>query len=1219
MKKRFCLPRHGLTPIALVWTITPAICLTACSAQPSIDPALPELGNAMPKAGSVEIPRGGKDRPLGYYRMPAIHEDTIVFTSEGDLWTVTSTGGIARRMTSHHGMEQDAVISPDGSTVAFRAQYQGGNELYTMPIDGGLPTQHTFDGWTSTPVGYTNSGSILFSTSLYSTIPNRQLVALDPTTRKVDRIPIEQAVDGVFSNAGETIFFARLGQGSNTKRYKGGTAHQLWKYDGSNTANEAVYLTADYPGTNNHPMWWNGRVYFATDRDDTMNIWSMNEDGGDLQQHTHHIGWEVKGPALHNGRIVYQYGADLRLFDIQTNADSMIPITLETDFDQMREKWISNPFSYLNDFNISPEGDKVVMTARGEIFVAPHKDGRITHVTRQPGVRYRQASYMPDSDELIVLSDESGEVELWTMADDGSGEHTQLTNDADILRWNALPSPNGKWIAHTDKNYKLWLYDVEAKTNTEIDKAPGWNIGGLAWSPDSHWLAYTWPMNNGYSQIRVYDLDEETHTGLTTDRFNAYAPAWGPDGKWLYFASDRVFRSSVRSPWGVWQPEPVFDKTTRLYALALQDELRSPFASENELTRAAAKAKAKAEEDKKKKKTEDKDEPKEEEKTEESPEEDKEDAEEDESGEGDEDDGDEPGDGDQEGDGDESDDEGVDKADDDDAEGDDEVDKKTVLIELDGIQSRIHDVPVGPGNYGGLFVAGGALYFTDSGSMGNRSQSLKAIKLSNEDPKATTVADGAGGGVLSANGKKLLIRKGNALYIVKANGGKANLNDDSKVQLNGWAFPLTPREEWRQMFTDAWRLERDYFYDKNMHGVDWPAMLKRYEPLVDRVSDRIELADALAQMVSEVSALHIFVYGGDSRSGTDNIQASSLGALLTKAPELGGYRIDRIYRADPDYPSLRSPLDHLDQDIDEGDVITAVNGINALSVRDIGELLRNQAGKHVLLDILEADDDDDEEEEDDDEDLDDDDGDDDLDQYIVRPITSNQLFQLKYHEWEHSRRTTVDDASDGDIGYIHLRAMGSGDIATWTRDYQSAFTKRGLIIDVRHNGGGNIDSWILNRLVREAWFYWQGRAGDPYWNMHGAFRGHMVFLCDENTGSDGEAVTEGFRRLGLGKVIGKRTWGGEIWLSSSNRLVDGGIATAAEIGVYGPEGEWLIEGHGVVPDMDVDNMPHAAWKGEDTQLDTAIKHLQALIADDPRDVPAVPTYPDKSVPDNRKK
>jgi tricorn protease len=391
------------------------------------------------------------------------------------------------------------------------------------------------------------------------------------------------------------------------------------------------------------------------------------------------------------------------------------------------------------------------------------------------------------------------------------------------------------------------------------------------------------------------------------------------------------------------------------------------------------------------------------------------------------------------------------------------------------------------------------------------------------------------------------------------------------------------------MLVEAWRLERDFFYDRGLHGNDYQAVLDRHLPLVERVTDRAELSDLIAQMVGELSALHIFVTGGDMRDGPENVSPATLGADLVREDK--GWRVEHIYAYDPEYPEERPPLARPTVDAREGDVITHVDGASVLDVPDIHQLLRDKAGEQVRLRLLregvpvET---------------------------IARPISMSRDADLRYREWELTRQQRVEELGQGDLGYVHLRAMGAGDWSSWVRDFYPVFDRKGLIIDVRHNRGGNIDSWVLEKLLRKAWMYWSGRAGEPTWNMQYAFRGHLVVLCDERTASDGEAFSEGFRRLGLGETIGNRTWGGEIWLSFNNWLVDRGIASAAEWGVYGPEGEWLIEGEGFVPDQLVDNLPAATWAGGDAQLEAAIAYLQERIAEEPVEVPQPPPRPDKS-------
>jgi len=1056
----------------------------------------------------------------GYYRYPAIHGDTIVFTSEGDLWTVDVKGGPARRLTSHMGLETYPAISPDGLTLAFSAQYEGPTEVYTMPLAGGLPERRTFAGQAATVVGWTPDRKILYATRKYSTLPNAQLVILDPATNTETLVPLSQAADGSFDPAGKTLYFTRLPfQGSYTKRYQGGTAQNLWSYVLG--ADEAAPLTAAYPGTSKNPMVWQGRIYFLSDRDGTMNIWSMDLKGGGLKQHTSHKGFDASSPSLDAGRIAYQLVADLRVYDIAADRDAALAVTLPSDFDQMRERWVTKPLDSTTSAHVSPNGDRVVLISRGHVFVAPVGDGRWVKVGREDGVRARAARFL-DGQTLMVLTDKSGEWEFSRAAADGLGPAEQLTTGAKVIRFDGLPSPDGKWIAFADKDYQLWLFDVGRKALKKVAVSDVGMFEDLAWSPDSRWLAYVGGASNLFNKITIVEAETGRTADLTNDRVDSYNPAWSPDGKWLYFLSDRYFRSAVGSPWGPRQPEPYFDKTTKIYALALAAGETFPFAPATELQPEKKESEA--------------------------------------------------------------------------AKGPKEAAKPApkVVVDLAGIQERVFEVPLPAGVYSGLAAGEKALFFVDRESRAAGRPKLQAVEIKNRGVQAKTVMEDAGAFELTADGKKIFVRKGNDLYVIDAgtNQPTGPTLAERRIDLSRWTFSLDPREEWGQMFVDAWRMERDYFYDRNLHNVDYEGLLARHRPFVGRVSDRSELNDLLAHLVGELSALHTFVRGGDLRQPADDVAPGSLGARLVRDEAKGGYRVEHIYRADPEYPETVSPLGKPQSTIREGETIAAINGVPTLSVADPALLLRNTAGQQVLLEIKPA-------------------AGGAARKEIVVPLTPGADSDLRYAEWEYTRRLEVEKAGKGEIGYVHLRAMGGNNYTEWVKNFYPVFDRKGLIVDVRHNNGGNIDSWVLEKLLRRAWFYWQDRVGKPTWNMQYAFRGHMVVLCNERTASDGEAFAEGFRRLGLGKVIGTRTWGGEIWLSSSNVLVDRGLASAAETGVYGPEGVWLIEGHGVDPDIVVDNLPHATFAGKDAQLEAAVKHLQELIAKEPVDVPKPPPYPDK--------
>lgn len=1114
------------------------------------------------------------ESPRGYYRHPTIHGNAIVFTAEGDLWRADVKGGTAQRLTSHAGSETFAHFSPDGKTIAFIGNYEGISEVYTMPAEGGRPQRQTFEGGTPRIASWTPDGKVLYSTDKFSTLPNTQLVELDPTTHDRKVLPLAQASDGVFDPDTKTLFFVRLPkQSSTTKRYRAGWVENLWRFKQGDA--EAVQLDAKDLGTNRDPMWWQGRLYFLSDRDGTLNIWSCKADGTDLKQHTKHKDFDMKYPSLDGGRIAYQRGADLWLHDITSAQDSLIDIRLVSDLEQEREQWIKKPLDYLTSWHVSPSGDRVALTSRGEVFVAPTDTGRFVELPRKEGVRYRGAQFVPDGKSLLLQSDESGEFEFWKAPANGLSAPERVTTNGRIFRFAEKVSPDGKWLAYSDKDAKFWVMSLEAKQPRLISEARMDEINDYEWSPDSAWIAFSEAASNLYSQIKLYRLSDASIVTATTDRFDSHSPAWSPDGKWLYFLSERDMRTLVGHPWGARQPEPHFTEMTKVYALALTKGLRSPFLPKDETITEPTTTSTRAPEMSDRLKTT------------------------------------------------------VDelvklrvaqalqqlrpKADIQTPNAPKPAEQQTkndtakpstktttpstpskpkapvvVKIDLDGLTTRLIEVPASPGNFKSLSCSGKHLFWTSKPTAFQSKKSLVRLEIGPKH-KPATLAEDIGDYELTADTKKIMLRKGDNFYVFSSDGPTPAPLSDS-VNLSNWTFPIHPQEEWHQIFNESWRMMRDYFWDKGMSGLDWPAIKVRYAPLVDRVTDRNELNDVISEMMGELSTLHIFVRYGDTRNVPDKIEVATFGSVLDRDADAGGWRVKHVYQTDPDFPSQLTPFARPEVDIKAGDVIIKINGKPTLEAIHPDQLLRNLTGKQVLVEVKSGDK---------------------TRQVIVKPVNGESAEDTRYDEWEYTRRLKVDQDSLGKIGYVHLRAMGGEDIEAWARDFYPVFNRQGLIIDVRNNHGGNIDSWIIEKLLRKAWSYFQGRTGEPMWNMQYAFRGHVAVICNQRTASDGEGFCTGVQRLKIGKVFGTRTWGGGIWLSAQKWLVDSGMATAAEMGVYGPEGQWLVEGKGVDPDVVVENLPHATFNGSDAQLDAAIKHLKDEIAKDPRPVPARPEYPSK--------
>ena len=1075
----------------------------------------------------------------GYFRHPALHGDTLVFTAKGDLWKVGVAGGDAQRLTTHQGVESHAAISPDGQWVAFSASYEGPTEAYVMPLSGGVPQRLTWFGGRAEVAGWSPQGEVLVATRYFHPLQRAQLVAVSRANGTQRLLPLESAETAAFLDA-KTLVFTRGNRNiDNVRAYRGGAATTLWRFNtGSDT--EAVPLT-QVSSNNASPLHWKGRIAFLSDRDGVTNLWSMDRDGRGLRQHTRHRHFEVRGAAISGDCVAYQLGADIHLHDLASGQDRVVPIRLVSDFDHQRERWIRNPMTRLNEVKFSADGERALIVARGRVVTVGTGNLRRVNIAVPATSRVRSAAFMPDGKSVLVVCDASGENELWLYPAEGSGPGRQLTRDADTLRWSAVPSPDGKWIVHDDRKQRLWLLNVESGENRLIEQGArfgDWNFEGVQWAPDSSaFVAQVAGLGNqGRYGLVLFRVPDGQRVALTSPRYNSFSASFSPDGRWLWFLSDRNFVAMNATPWGEHNLGPFFDRRTRAYAIALQpvsDRNRFPFQPVDELVAEAAQKPAvkpplPAGET-----------------------------------------------------------EGQKPA---------PARSKTPPIVWEGLAQRQFEVPLPAGNYRQLDSDGRRLWLLEADATPERRTHLRTLLIDNAGAPADTYMNDIRQFALSGDRRKVLLRRwsGAELYIVSA-GPKPPPSAElprAQVRLSDWQFSVQPREDWRQIFADAWRLHRDWFYDAKMHGVDWPAMRRKYEALLPRVTDRDELSDLLAQMVAELSLLHSTVRLGDLRRGDDNIVPATLGALLenTDAAE-GGVRISRLYRGDPELIDSLPPLARPGVGAKAGDVIIALDGQPVKNLADLTVNLRSKAGRQVLLELRTGGE---------------------TRKVVVTPAPGAREADYKRHDWVWQRRERVEAASQGRFGYLHLRAMAAADIADFAREFYAVYDREGLIIDVRQNNGGNIDSIVIEKLLRRAWNYQQDRGERCIWNMQAAFRGHIVVLMDAGTYSDGETFSEGMRRLGLATLVGKRTAGAGVWLTDSNRLVDGGQARAAERGQIGLEGAWLIEGKGVEPDIEVDNLPHATFKGEDTQLAAAIRVLEEKLAAKPVAEPLRINYPEKN-------
>jgi tricorn protease len=1050
----------------------------------------------------------------GWYRDPAIHADTVVFTAEGDLWRVSTQGGLAQRLTSHPAEESQAALSPDGRTLAFVASYEGAPEVYAMPLTGGAPRRLSFDSARVWVQGFAPDGRVLYaSEAAVGPSWTRVLRLVDPQSGATETLPLADAREAAFDGAAGRLYFSRFGLAvthDNARDYVGGAAAQLWQWR-LGSEDEAQRLQPTDLTNPQRPLFVDGQLLLLGERAGLTHLWRWN--GADAPQAlTAHTDFDVRRPSAQGGRVVYQHGADLRLLELASGTDRRLDIRLGSDFAQGRERQLGEPLKYLQGATLAADGSRAVLSARGSaVLVGPDSLRRI-ELSAPNGARLREAVLPKGARHVYALTDIDGRSELWRYPADGSPGGERVLADEGSYRFRLYPSPDGRQLAHTDKAGRLFVLELASGRNREIDHGEFARDDAYAevnWSPDSRHLAVLRVDSARLvNQLILIETASGRRATLSSDRYPTVSAAFSRDGAFLYFLASRSYASSVPGPWGDRNTGPFFDRRNRLYALALDPKARFPFAPATELDPVST--------------------------------------------------------------GDEN--------------SDKENGKTAPALDWEGLADRLFEAPLAAGNYSQLAADDKRLYFLERDSAPGSRPSLRTLEIGNAPPKPETFASGLAGYALSADGKKLLLLRAKGdngveeLQIVAAGTKAPEDLSRATLKLADWRLPNDPREEWVQMFNDAWRMHREFSFDPAMRGLDWEAVRRKYAALLPRVQDRIELDDLLAQMIGELGLLHSQIRPGEYRTAPDAPVPAALGAQI--GADARGLFIEHIYRSDPELPGERSPLAQPGVDARPGDRLLAVNGRPLKDRAELAQALANQAGQQVLLELQR--------------------GAARPHRTVVLPVRSDREAFLRYSDWVEGRRARVDSAAQGRIGYLHLRAMGPQDIASFARDFYAQFDREGLIIDVRRNRGGNIDSWIIEKLLRRAWAFWQPPRGAPYTNMQQTFRGHLVVLTDALTYSDGETFAAGVKALQLGPVIGTRTAGAGIWLSDRNRLVDGGTARIAEFGQFEVgSGRWLIEGLGVAPDIEVDNPPRASFLGEDAQLEAALTHLRQRLQEAP--------------------
>ncbi|MCX6273061.1 MAG: S41 family peptidase [Bacteroidetes bacterium] len=1062
-------------------------------------------------------------------RFPAIYGNQIVFTYAGDLYTVDRTGGTARKLTNDVGFEMFARFSPDGKNIAFTGQYDGNTEVYVMPAAGGVPKRLTITatlgrddmsdrmGPNNIVMTWTPDGKNIVYRSRKQTFNDfkGQLFTVPVTGGLSNELPLPCGGFCSYSADGKKLAYNRVFREFRTwKYYRGGMADDISIYDFA--SKQTVNITNN-DAQDIFPMWKGDNIYFLSDRDRTMNLFVYNTVTKETKKLTRFTEYDVKFPSLGNDAIVFENGGFIYVFDLQTQQQTKITVVIADDFDRGRNE-LKDASKNINTAGISPDGKRIVVGARGDIFTVPVKSGITRNLTGSSAAHDREGTWSPDGKYIAYLSDKSGEYEIYIQKQDGSEEGVAVTKGADTYKFSLSWSPDSKKILWNDKMLRLQYVDIETKEITLVDKSKVWEFTQFSWSPDSKWIAYANPLPSGVSTIILYNLQTKEKTSVTDEWFDSGLPVFSNDGKYLSFTSQRDFNPIYSNiEWNY-----AYRDMTKIYLVTLQKSTISPFAPENDEVKIQEPEAQKPDDPKKSEKKEAKPEAK----------------------------------------------KGVE-----------------VKIDLGGIKDRILSLPVKAGNYWNVVIVNEMVYYNEQ-SAGDADNSLKIFDLKKK--KETEIGQGMIFD-LSADYKKMLINRKGTYYVIDLPGAKINLEDPvSLVNLKIW---VNNKEEWKQIYNECWRQMRDFFYVPNMHGVNWPAMRDKYAALLPWVNDRNDLNYLIGEMIGELSIGHAYINGGDRRM-PDRIATGLLGAKISKDAS-GYFRVDQLLKGENWSQSDRSPLTELGVNVSTGDFILAINGKDLKNVDDFYQYLINTAGQQVELTVNNT-----------------------ADtkgsrKVIVTPVRSEA--DLYYYTWVQENIRKVSEATNGQVGYIHIPDMSSEGLNEFVKYFYPQLEKKALIIDDRGNGGGNVSPMIIERLQRVVTRSTMARNAEiPSHTPEAMILGPKVMLIDHYSASDGDLFPYAFKKHKLGKVIGTRTWGGVVGIRGSLPLVDGGDLKKPEFTSYSSdESQWIIEGHGVEPDIYIENDPAKEYAGIDEQLNKAIEvALDELKNYKP--TPPIPPAPDKS-------
>jgi len=1089
-------------------------------------------------------------------RFPDISAERIVFVYAGDLWTVSTNGGLARKLSSPKGQELFPKFSPDSQSIAFSGNYDGNTDVYIVSAEGGTPKRLTHHPDADLVVEwYPDGRNILYRSRMIS--PSYRFnrffkQSIDGGMPETLALPYGELAS--FNPDGNRMAFQFISREFRTwKRYRGGMASDIWLYDFTKNTSEKF---TDFEGTDAVPMWHENTIYFLSDRDERkkLNIWAYDLNNKKTRQITKFIEYDVKWPSIGPDAIIFENGGKLHILDLASEISKPVSIQVPADLPEVRTQ-LKDVSKNIQNFSLSPSGKRALFEARGEVFTVPQKHGSVRNLTNTSGVAERYPAWSPDGKHVAYFSDRTGEYELYIRSSDGKGSEKQITTNGTAFRYQPVWSPDSKRIAFSDKTGSLFIVNVEEGEPKFVDRDEWFEMASYSWSPDSRWLAYSKNMPNRYSSIMIYDVNDHKTDQVTSDYYDDSFPVFDIDGKYLFFRSNRAFTPVYGDMDYTW----IYPNSTEIYAATLRKDVSSPTAPRSDEEQVDKKGK-----DKDKEEGED-DKQNGEEENEEYKKGDEKDRAED----------------------DKKEDKDEDKSDD-----EDKKETKPVEIDFDGFERRVVKLPIQAGNIGSLHSVKGKLVlsrYLPAGARKPDEPSGTLLYYDLEEREEKTVISGVDSYDLSADGKKVIYKSKSTYGIIDLAEGK-KVGDDKIAadKLKAW---INPRQEWQQIFNEAWRIERDYFYDPNMHGLDWEAIKRRYEALLPYVVNREDLNYVIGEMIAELNASHTYVGGGDIER-PEQISVGLLGCDFELDTENNAYRISKIYEGAAWDAEVRSPLRQPGIDVNEGDYLLAVNGQEPDTSKDPWAAFQGLADEVVTLTINSTPDMND------------------ACDVTVKPMSSE--FRLRNLAWIENNRLKVQEATNNRVGYVYVPDTGINGQNELVRQFTPQWTKDALIIDERFNSGGQIPDRFVELLNRPIYNYWARRDHRDWRSPFVAHIGPKVMLINGWSGSGGDALPYYFRKAGLGPLIGTRTWGGLIGMSGNPQPIDGGFVSAPTFGFWNTEGNWEVEGYGVDPDYEIENAPHEMVAGRDPQFEKAIEVIIEMLEKEPPTKPKKPAYPDRS-------